>query len=60
MEAEKLHKERRKSWLMVVGVALASMWRTDPASSECVPNGCGDCNWVLIVPPAQDAEPHLV
>ena len=26
-------------------------WRTDPAASECVPNGYGDCNCVLIVPP---------
>ena len=25
-------------------------WRTDPAASECVPNGYGDCNCVLIVP----------
>lgn len=24
-------------------------WRTDPAVSECVPNGYGDCNGVLIV-----------
>ena len=26
-------------------------WRTDPAASECVPNGYGDCNCVLVVPP---------
>lgn len=32
-------------------LVVDGQWRTDPAASECVPNGYGDCNSVLVVPP---------
>jgi 1,4-alpha-glucan branching enzyme len=32
-------------------LVVDGQWRTDPAASECVPNGLGDCNCVLVVAP---------
>lgn len=34
-------------------LVVDGQWRADPGATECVPNGYGDCNCVLVVPSAR-------